>query len=211
MLPGQKQQLHPDEKKLDPRIKRTRQLLQQALMELMAEKSFQAITVGDITERATVNRVTFYAHFQDKYALLEYAIREMIKQQLYSQVPHDVPFNRENLARLIVTICEFLGEMDHRCPPPHGQLETLMEKQIKAELYETLRRWLEGSSPGSSNSHPTREQAAMVTSWAIYGAAIQWSQQETRVPAQEFVQQVLPMIMAGLEVQATERLKVARA
>ena len=80
-----------EEKKLDPRIKRTRQLLQQALMDLMREKSFQSITVQDIAERATVNRVTFYAHFEDKSALLEYTIREMIKKQLYSQVPEDAP------------------------------------------------------------------------------------------------------------------------
>lgn len=198
MLPKQADVLEQTEKKLDPRIKRTRQLLQQALIELMAEKSFQAITVQDIAERATVNRVTFYAHFEDKYALLEYTIREMIKQQLYSQVPEDAPFSRENLAQLILTICEFLGEMGHRCPPPHGQLETLMEKQIKAELYETLRRWLEKLPPGNSNGHPTLEQAAMVASWAIYGATVQWSQQEQREPAKDFVQQVLPLIMAGL-------------
>ena len=190
--------LEQAEKKLDPRIKRTRQLLQRALMELMAEKSFQAITVQDIAERATVNRVTFYAHFADKYALLEYTIREMIKQQLYSQVPEDAPFSQENLARLILTICEFVGEMGHRCPPPHGQLETLMEKQIKAELYETLRRWLQGLPPSKSKGHATLEQTAMVSSWAIYGAAMQWSQQERRESAKDFVQQVLPLITAGL-------------
>src|SRR4030065_709381 len=76
-----------DEKKVDPRIKRTRQLLQQALMDLMREKSFQAIPVHDIAEGATVNRVTFYAHFEDKYALLEYTMREMFKQRLRSQLP----------------------------------------------------------------------------------------------------------------------------
>ena len=187
-----------EEKKLDPRIKRTRQLLQQALIDLMAEKSFQAITVQDIAERATVNRVTFYAHFEDKYALLEYAIREMIKQQLHRQVPEDAPFSRENLARLILTICEFVGEMGHRCPPPHGQLEPLMEKQIKAELYETLHRWLEGLPRGKANGQATVEQTAMVTSWAIYGAAVQWSQQEQRKTAKDFIEQVLPLIMAGL-------------
>ena len=190
--------LEQAEKKLDPRIKRPRQLLQRALMELMAEKSFQAITVQDIAERATVNRVTFYAHFADKYALLEYTIREMIKQQLYSQVPEDAPFSQENLARLILTICEFVGEMGHRCPPPHGQLETLMEKQIKAELYETLRRWLEGLPPSKSKGHATLEQTAMESSGAIYGAAMQWSQQERRESAKDFVQQVLPLITAGL-------------
>ena len=111
-----------DEKKVDPRIKRTRQLLQQALMDLMREKSFQAITVQDIAERATVNRVTFYAHFEDKYALLEYTIREMIKQQLRSQAPEGSSFSQENLARLILTVCEFLAEIGGHCPPPHGQL-----------------------------------------------------------------------------------------
>ena len=195
--------LEPEEQKLDPRIKRTRQLLQQALMELMAEKSFQAISVQDIAERATINRATFYAHFEDKYALLEYAIREMIKQHLYRQVPEDAPYSLENMTRLILTICEFLGEMDHRCPPPHGQLETLMEKQIKAELYETLRRWLERLPPSKSKNQPTPEQIAMITSWAIYGGAVQWSQQEQREPARDFVQQVLPLIMAGLPSTTT--------
>ncbi len=191
-----------DEKKLDPRVKRTRQLLQRALIELMAEKSFQAITVQDIAERATVNRVTFYAHFEDKYALLEYTIREMIKQQLRSQVPADAPFSQENLARLILTVCEFLAQMGHQCPPPHGQLGPLMEKQIKAEMYEVLYAWLPEAPSGKTQRRPTPEQAAMITSWAIYGAAVQWSQQERPEPAKEFVQQILPLILASLQPSA---------
>jgi AcrR family transcriptional regulator len=198
MLPKPVSVLEKEEKKQDPRIKRTRQLLQHALMELMAEKSFQSITVQDIAERATVNRVTFYAHFEDKHALLEYTIREMIKHHLHRQLPEDAPFSRESLARLIVTICEFLGDIDHRCPPPHGQLETLMEKQIKAELYETMHRWLVGVPLSKAQDQATREQTAMVTSWAIYGAAVQWSQQEQRQPALDFARQVLPLIVAGL-------------
>ncbi|MCL5996173.1 MAG: TetR/AcrR family transcriptional regulator [Chloroflexi bacterium] len=192
--------LEQEEKKVDPRIKRTRQLLQQALMDLMKEKSFQSITVQDIAERATVNRVTFYAHFEDKYALLEHTIREMIRQQLRSQVPEDAPFSTESLTRLILTVCEFLAEMSRRCPLPHTQFEPLMEKQIKTELYEVLRAWLAKPSSAKSSHRPTPEQAAMVTSWAIYGAVLQWSQQERREPAREFVKQVLPLILAGLQL-----------
>src|SRR3970040_322584 len=188
-----------EEKKVDPRIKRTRQLLQQALMDLMRENSFQAITVQGIAERATVNRVTFYAHFEDKYALLEYTVREMIRQRLRSQVPEGSPLNPENLARLILTVCEFVAEMGRQCPPPHGQLEPLMEKQIKAELYEALYAWLAEAASGKTERRPTPEQAAMITSWAIYGAAVQWSQKEQPEPAQEFVQQVLPIIIASLK------------
>ncbi|HLB47612.1 MAG TPA: TetR/AcrR family transcriptional regulator [Anaerolineales bacterium] len=193
-----------DEKKVDPRIKRTRQLLQQALMDLMREKSFQAITVHDIAERATVNRVTFYAHFEDKYALLEYTMREMFKQRLRSQLPDGSLFSPENLARLILMVCELLAETGRQCPPPHGQLEPLMEKQIKAELYEVLYAWLAEASSGKTDRRPTPEQAAMITSWAIYGAAVQWSQKEQPEPAREFVQQVLPIIIASLNTSKEE-------
>ena len=192
----------PEETKLDPRIKRTRHLLQQALMELMGEKSFQAITIQDIADRATVNRATFYAHFEDKEALLEHTIRDGIKQRLHSRLPEDSQFNQENLAQLILTVCEFLAEMGH-CPPPHRQFEPLMEKQVKGELYEILQVWLRKMPTGKSNHRTPPELAAMVTSWAIYGAAAQWSQQAQREPAGEFVQQVLPLILAGLQTSAT--------
>src|SRR5205807_1741174 len=49
-------------KSVDPRVKRTRKLLQQAFIELFQEKGFASISIQDITERATVNRATFYAH-----------------------------------------------------------------------------------------------------------------------------------------------------
>ena len=55
----------------DPRIVRTRKLLQGALGTLMRTKSFDGISVRDITEAATVNRSTFYDHYTDKYALLD--------------------------------------------------------------------------------------------------------------------------------------------
>jgi AcrR family transcriptional regulator len=187
-------------RKEDPRVTRTRQLLLQAFMALMNEKSFQAITVQDITDRATVNRVTFYAHFQDKFALLEYTIRTMIQQRLHSKLPEGSDYCSANLARLIQTVCEFLDEMGRHCPPPYGQLEPLMEKQIKGEIYEILRGWLVEKSPSGLHTRSTPEQAAMVASWAIYGAAVQWIQQEPREPVEEYVQQVLPLILGSLQL-----------
>ena len=186
----------PEEKKEDPRITRTRQLLHQALLELMMEKSFQAITIQDIARRATVNRVTFYAHFQDKYALLEYTIREIFRERLHTFLSETAPFTSENLATLIRALCEFSGEMTRVCPPPHGQMDSLMEKQIKEVVYEILLSWLE-EFPNPDYA----EQKAMITSWAIYGAAVQWSQKPKPEPVNEFVQQILPIILASLNVQ----------
>src|ERR1700679_1190491 len=56
---------------VDPRIRRTRVLLQESLGKLLETKGFDKISVQDITEAATVNRATFYDHYTDKFALLE--------------------------------------------------------------------------------------------------------------------------------------------
>jgi AraC-like DNA-binding protein len=50
----------------DLRVRRTRKLLREALIELIGERSFDTITVGDISQRAMVSRAAFYRHYQDK-------------------------------------------------------------------------------------------------------------------------------------------------
>jgi len=64
------------EEVVDPRVKRTRGMLRTAFMELLGEKSFEDVSVADVTERAGVNRATFYDHYTDKYGLLEDVIGE---------------------------------------------------------------------------------------------------------------------------------------
>ncbi|MNO44458.1 DNA-binding transcriptional repressor FabR [compost metagenome] len=75
---------------IDPRIKRTLNLIQDALISLMDEKGFDQITVQDITMRAEINRATFYRHYQDKYDLLEKMVDEILQQfQAAFQLPPD--------------------------------------------------------------------------------------------------------------------------
>lgn len=62
---------HKSEANEDLRVRRSRKLLQQAFIELTVEKGFANLTVRDVTERAMVNRSTFYRHYLDKYDLLE--------------------------------------------------------------------------------------------------------------------------------------------
>ncbi|MBO2444848.1 TetR/AcrR family transcriptional regulator [Actinomadura nitritigenes] len=53
------------------RVLRTRTLLRQALVELIEERGFDRVTVGQITERAMVSRAAFYRNYRDKYHLVE--------------------------------------------------------------------------------------------------------------------------------------------
>ena len=79
--------------KTDRRSQRTRHLLGAALVELIREKDYSAITVSDIIERANVGRSTFYAHYRDKDALfvgeLDRVI-EILSQRIPGQ--DEIPF-----------------------------------------------------------------------------------------------------------------------
>ncbi|HEX6778064.1 MAG TPA: TetR/AcrR family transcriptional regulator [Ktedonobacterales bacterium] len=52
------------------RVRRTQKLLREALIELIEERGFEALTVGELTERAMVSRAAFYRNYQDKYDLV---------------------------------------------------------------------------------------------------------------------------------------------
>ncbi len=80
------------EKNEDRRIQRTRKLLQEALLALILEKGYEAVTVQDVIDHANVGRSTFYAHFQDKEALFlsEFeTLRTLFEHQLLTQPVSD--------------------------------------------------------------------------------------------------------------------------
>jgi AcrR family transcriptional regulator len=54
------------DKKGDERVRRTRDRLGDALVELLVQKPFDDITVQDVLDRAGVSRSTFYTHYRDK-------------------------------------------------------------------------------------------------------------------------------------------------
>ncbi len=63
---------------MDPRAARTRTSLQQALLALALEHDLDDITIGDVVERAGVNRSSFYQHYSDKDTLLADALESVL-------------------------------------------------------------------------------------------------------------------------------------
>src|SRR5271169_1966247 len=97
------------EKTVDPRILRTRKLLQQALVNLMKEKEFDSISVQDIAESATINRATFYDHYPDKFALLECTVGSRFNDLLSQR---GVSFNGtcdSALKSIVLGVCDFIA------------------------------------------------------------------------------------------------------
>src|SRR5579864_7718492 len=96
----------------DPRQKRTRKLLQDALRKLLQETSFDEILVQDITDTATVNRATFYDHYTDKFALLEAMVAGGVHKLLHErQVRFDGSCPSAARA-VILAACDYLTQTE---------------------------------------------------------------------------------------------------
>lgn len=81
---------------IDLRIRRTHKLLQEAMIALIAERGFDAITVGDIADRAMVNRATFYRHYEDKYDLVAKIFEEMVNELISNMKPPHKNFHAQD-------------------------------------------------------------------------------------------------------------------
>ena len=70
------------EEKLDRRVVRTKQQIRQALIELLSQKSENNISVRELTQKANINRGTFYIHYKDIHDLVEQLVDEGVEKLL---------------------------------------------------------------------------------------------------------------------------------
>jgi AcrR family transcriptional regulator len=182
----------------DPRVKRTRKLIQDAFASLLTETSFHAISVQDIAERATVNRATFYAHFVDKYALLEHVVGEWFGEALNRRVTVAMPFTPSNLHLLIVAVLEAFADFRRHCKPADRTLDPLIESRVQRELEAFIAIWLKMLPRTGASKPANRDIAATVLSWAIFGAAIDWSRDASPVAVDVVARQVLSTLVLGV-------------
>ena len=104
--------------KTDPRVRRTRRILQEALVSLVLEKEYSAISIKDITNRAEVAYITFFRHYN--------GIDELLMEVL-----------DEGLAELLRHIATLAGEADGPANELEGKLIFEYIRQ-KSDLFRIL-------------------------------------------------------------------------
>jgi AcrR family transcriptional regulator len=184
--------------KEDPRVRRTRALLMSAFTEALAEEGFHQLSVQAIAERAGINRVSFYGHFSDKYALLEYWLREQFQQRIAATFLAPCPVNAQNLQALLVTIMQWCEELHARAKPEDRQLLPLFFSVMPEELSRLLRAWFSQTPTRELRPHVTLEAAVLVMSWAIIGTSFHWSDGVKTLSLEALAQQVATLLLAGL-------------
>lgn len=185
-------------KSVDPRVKRTRKLLQQAFTELLQEKNFAGISILDITERATINRATFYAHFPDKYALLDSVLREQFQQMVTSQFSPSQKWGEENLRILIRVSFEFMSGVHRLCKPSDTHLELLVGQAVQQEIAHILMDWLKQVRVLKTSPQVRIKTIVSAMSWVILGTVVEWTENEQTLSSEELTNQVFLVLTEGV-------------
>ncbi len=191
----------------DPRIRRTRKLLQGALGALLQSKSFDEISVNDITEAATVNRATFYDHYTDKFALLEALVAGGFHEFLHERhVRYDAGCPAA-LGAIILATCDYLTQV-HSAGACDRQ--TAFEPLMDAAIVTAIRRLLmEGLRRAQHPSGLPIDMVAAAASAAICAAVKQWLSMPERPAAQAMVPQMLELVLPILDAGVTAGSLVA--
>ncbi len=181
--------------RIDPRVKRTRAMIAEAFSAVLHEKGFQAISVQDITERAGINRTTFYLHFTDKYDLLDYNISQLFRGELEKRSLNLCHFTPENMRSLIITLAEFILYSNSHCSTNDPQFEALVEVQVKQQVQDLLQVWSEKQGFGAE-----ARTYAIAGSWALYGLAQEWSHDKKHLSSEDFAEKVMPILYATMKL-----------
>jgi AcrR family transcriptional regulator len=176
----------------DMRIRRTKKLIWEALLTLLEAYPFASIQVKAICEQAMVHRATFYSHFTDKYALLDYGIQEAI-QTVVQEVPWNV--SAEGRVTLLCSILEYMRT--HQRLFSLLLLNTSTESFSKVLLHCFVMNFEEELvRPENAMKHQAIPPSVLTQFYA--GAVLQvltwWVEQEMRVPTKDlanYLQQLL--------------------
>ncbi len=172
---------------VDPRILRSRRMLMDALIRLLNKKEFDAISIQEIADEATLNRATFYLHYPDKNALLQAMtaarFRDLVARRGLSFS------NCDGAIRAIALgVCDYLAETTG-CPT------ALLKMPLETSIIPVVESvFLEGAAHRTPTPGVDPTLLATTAAWAIFGAARRWFETPNRIPAEQMAAKIEAMV-----------------
>ena len=174
------------------RVRRTRALLRQALVELIEDRGFDRVTVGDLASRAMVSRAAFYRNYRDKYDLVE----QLFDEAMAEMTADDQDDTRSPAQR-------YAGFLAH-INAYHRLYGALLGRKGSPWFADRMRQALAAMS---SEHLPGRDADALVPSVisAMFVQSILWWLEHDRpCPPEEIAEQSARLIRAVIQAAADE-------
>ena len=142
---------------LDRRIRKTRRVIRQCLTELLKTKRIQDITVREISEKADINRGTFYLHYRDIFDLMEQIGNELL-EELEDVLKHfkasDLLSNPDLVLTRVFQLVKENSDMVSILIGQNGDINFVNRlKDIVRE--KCLKDWMELFRPGAGGGRQT--------------------------------------------------------
>lgn len=99
-----------EKKKMDQRVRLTRNLLKNALVQLMQEQHIAKISIRAICEVADINRSTFYVHYTDQYDLLNKIQQEVLDNLNRYLNKQDLDENHPMSVQVLTRVLDYVKE-----------------------------------------------------------------------------------------------------
>ena len=178
----------------DRRIERTMTALRDALMSLIIEKGYDAISIQDIADRANVARATFYLHFKDKDDLMFRSMR-VIYDGIVARQPKDLTV--EALAddsdfQHVAQYADFYGAM----LSAKGSMGFLT--RVRAYLQEELEKSMCQLIPADVTPRLPRSLIAAYCTGAQIGLIWWWVENRLPIPAEKMALYMMQLSVFGL-------------
>lgn len=182
-------------KVLNIRATQTKQSLVNAFLELVPGKDFDKITIADIAAGAKVNRATFYAHFNDKYELLDYMMGDSASAAIRERTAGEVKIERDSMVQLVLAVCDYYDRPDIRCRSSYtGFVVPHLREKMLHELKACLLDSLDGNY-----TEDERKLASACAAHAIHEGAALWVAGEIMMDKEAAAQKVALFVINGLQ------------
>lgn len=182
--------------RIDPRIIRTKKLLIKSFKVLSEKKAFDSITVTAITEQATVNRATFYYHFDDKEDLVEYILDEDLRLYLKNPLVNCKGVDADTLEKIFMSLVKYQETFSSQCEGNYRYFKKLLDQKIAEALIEQIHQLLNIEESNHTLDQP--QIAALILSWGMYGLLNKW-EENPRLDPKELISEATPSLLASIE------------
>jgi AcrR family transcriptional regulator len=183
-------------RKSDRRTQRTQAALRAALIALILEKGYEAVTVQEIADRADVGRATFYLRYPGGKDELLLQIMETVRQEIMAQTP--LPFAEGPPPSFYA----FQHAADHADfyrailgGGGAGGLLTRFQQSTAAGILERLKQ----VTPLERQSEATLEMIATYVTGALNALLIWWLEHDQPVPPEEMARRFQRMTQAAVQ------------
>lgn len=180
----------------------TKYALEQSLKNLLLEKPLNKITVKDITEDCKINRMTFYYHFQDIYALIEWICEEEVLRVLENKRTYETW--EEGFLSLFHALNEnkiFIANV----------YRSLNKESIEIYLYKLANKILLDVINEISKDISIKEEDKLFIAnfykYAFVGIILEWIRMDMKKPPEDIINK-LSTLLEGDIVNAINKFKI---